>query len=105
MSLASAVAETNTPTPSSGRLPGANIQYLLFNCAPGQGMNQGIPETLGRKQFEEVLAHFPNRPLARWQTGLSYIFNCEGIRSNDTVLKSITQLVETSERAGSQTTP
>ena len=54
----------------------APTQYILFNRAPGQGMNQHVPETLGRKQFEEVLAQFPNRPEARVQTGLSYVFSC-----------------------------
>ncbi len=53
-----------------------NTQYLLFNRAPGQGMNQSIPATLGRQQFADVLAHFPNRPTARIQTGLSYVFSC-----------------------------
>lgn len=31
-------------------------QYILFNRAPGQGMYQATPESLGRKQFDEVLA-------------------------------------------------
>lgn len=39
-------------------------------------MNQAFPETLGRKQFEEILASFPNRSDARIQTGISYIFSC-----------------------------
>src|SRR5208337_2864538 len=52
----------------------SNTQYILFNRAPGQGMNQGVPETLGRIQFEEVLARFPNRPGSRIQTGVSYVF-------------------------------
>ena len=56
--------------------PGSTTQYVLVNRAPGQGMYQGVPETLGRKQFEEVLAKFPNRPEARIRTGLSYVFSC-----------------------------
>jgi len=44
-------------------------QYILFNRAPGQGMHQGRPETLGRRQFAEVLAVFPNRPGTPIQTG------------------------------------
>ncbi len=27
-------------------------QYILFNRAPGQGMYQATPESLGRKQFD-----------------------------------------------------
>jgi hypothetical protein len=50
-------------------------QYVLFNRAPGQGMYQGRPESLGREQFEEVLARFPHRPHAPVQTGLSYVFS------------------------------
>ncbi|MHB9005927.1 MAG: hypothetical protein ACYDC1_03265 [Limisphaerales bacterium] len=53
----------------------APTQYVLFNRAPGQGMYQGSPESLGRRQFEEVLARFPNRPAARVQTGVSYVFS------------------------------
>ncbi len=56
--------------------PGSSTQYILFNRAPGQGMYQGNPATLGRKQFEEVLTQFPNRGAARIQTGLSYVFSC-----------------------------
>jgi hypothetical protein len=50
-------------------------QYILFNRAPGQGMYQATPESLGRKQFDEVLARFPNRAGARLQTGVSYVFS------------------------------
>ena len=39
-------------------------------------MNQAIPETLGREQFEEILARFPNRRDSRIQNGISYIFSC-----------------------------
>jgi hypothetical protein len=52
------------------------VRYILFNRAPGQGMNQHTPESLGVRQFQEVLARFPNRPEARVQTGVSYIFSC-----------------------------
>lgn len=50
-------------------------QYLLFNRAPGQGMYQGQPESLGRGAFEEVLALFPNRPERAVRTGLTYVFS------------------------------
>jgi len=53
----------------------APSQYIVFNRAPGQGMQQGAPETLGCRQFEEVLAKFPNRPALRIQTGVSFIFS------------------------------
>jgi len=55
---------------------GSNIQYILFNRAPGQGMVQGDPSTLGQSQFEEILTEFPNRPEQRIQTGVSYVFSC-----------------------------
>jgi hypothetical protein len=51
-------------------------------------MNQLVPETLGRKQFAEVLAHFPNQPAARIQTGVSYIFSCFRT-SPETTLKAL----------------
>lgn len=51
------------------------VQYIVFNRAPGQGMYQGEPESLGRKAFEEVLAQFPNGPTQRFQTAVSYIFS------------------------------
>jgi hypothetical protein len=53
-----------------------DTQYILFNRAPGQGMHQGAPDSLGSKQFDEVRARFPNRPDSRIQTGVSYIFSC-----------------------------
>jgi len=55
---------------------GAADQYIVFNRAPGRGMYQGVPDTLGRKQFEEVLTRVPNRPGSRIQTGVSYVFSC-----------------------------
>lgn len=51
-------------------------QYILLNRAPGQGMYQGQPDTLGQTRFTEVLSALPNRPDARIQTGLSYVFSC-----------------------------
>jgi hypothetical protein len=51
-------------------------QYIVFNRAPGQGMTQFVPETLGRQQFAEVLARFPNRPASPIQTGVTYVFSC-----------------------------
>ncbi len=50
-------------------------QYVVFNRAPGQGMYQGQPESLGRKAFEEVLAKFPNAPDKKVQTAVSHIFS------------------------------
>jgi hypothetical protein len=50
-------------------------QYIVFNRAPGQGMYQGQPESLGRKAFDEVLAQFPNAPGKRVQTAVSHIFS------------------------------
>ena len=50
-------------------------QYIVFNRAPGQGMYQGEPETLGRKAFDEVLAQFPNAPGKRVQTAATHIFS------------------------------
>lgn len=50
-------------------------QYIVFNRAPGQGVYQGEPESLGRKAFDEVLAEFPNHPKKRVQTAVSYIFS------------------------------
>lgn len=55
--------------------PGTSTQYILFNRAPGQGMYQGNPSSLGTNQFADVLTHFPNRPGSRIQTGLSYVFS------------------------------
>jgi hypothetical protein len=87
---AQAMAITNHPQPASPEArqtwlpaadrasqtpPTAQTQYILFNRAPGQGMYQDSPGSLGRQQFEEVLARFPNRPNAPIQTGLSYIFS------------------------------
>jgi hypothetical protein len=67
-----ASSATMAPVESS---PASNTQYILFNRAPGQGMNQAAPESLGRKQFAEVLARFPNRAGARIQTGVSYVLS------------------------------
>ncbi len=55
---------------------GGSVQYILLNRAPGQGMFQGSPETLGRKQFEEVLTHLPNQADGRIRIGLSHVFSC-----------------------------
>jgi len=51
----------------AGRGPDAGMQHILFNRAPGQGMHQAVPATLGRRQFEDVLAIFPHQPAV--QTG------------------------------------
>jgi hypothetical protein len=50
-------------------------QYIVFNRAPGQGMYQGEPDSLGKKAFDEVLAHFPNAPDKRVRTAVSHIFS------------------------------
>lgn len=54
--------------------PAETVQYIVFNRAPGQGMYQGEPESLGRKAFDEVLAQFPNAPGKRVQTAVSHCF-------------------------------
>lgn len=51
------------------------VQYIVFNRAPGQGMYQGQPGSLGRKAFEEVLAQFPNAPNKQVHTAVSHIFS------------------------------
>jgi len=77
----------------------SNTQYILFNRAPGQGMNQGVPETLGRIQFEEVLARFPNRPGSRIQTGVSYVFS--PFRTPpETTLTALRVFLEAAEQTG-----
>jgi hypothetical protein len=53
-----------------------DTQYILFSRAPGKGVYQGNPESLGIGGFQEILKRFPNRPDARVQTGVSYIFSC-----------------------------
>ena len=75
VSLAGAAAgrESGDRWPERSATPAT--QYILFNRAPGQGMYQGNPESLGRVQFDEVLTRFPNRHPARIQTGLSYVFS------------------------------
>jgi len=74
-------------------------QYVLFCRAPGQGMNQQLPATLGRKNFAEVLARFPNKAAARIQTGLSYIFS--PFRSPpETTLKALRMFLDAAEQTG-----
>lgn len=75
----------------------SSTQYILFNRAPGQGMNQALPETLARRQFEEVLALFPNRPTARIQTGLSYVFSCFRTPP-DTTLRALRTFLEAAQQ-------
>ncbi len=60
---------------STKRDAGNAVQYIVFNRAPGQGMHQGVPASLNTERFNEVLAHFPNRPELRVQTGLSFVFS------------------------------
>jgi hypothetical protein len=78
-------ADAETPT-----------QYILFNRAPGQGMNQSQPSSLGQKQFEEILQHFPNHPESRFQTGISYIFSCFRTPPQVT-LKALHSFLQTAE--------
>lgn len=73
-----------------------HTQYILFNRAPGQGMNQAVPESLGRKQFEELLDRFPNRSGGRTRTGLSFIFS--PFRTpTETTLKALAVFLEAAE--------
>ncbi len=72
LSLLGQLTATHTVQPVDVR---PHTQYIIFNRAPGQGMFQGQPETLDRRQFDEVLEEFPNRPGATIQTGLSYVFS------------------------------
>jgi hypothetical protein len=66
MAAACLFAAESSDYPASASSGKSNAtQFILFNRAPGQGMNQFAPDTLGRKQFEEVLAHFPNQRGAR----------------------------------------
>ena len=68
-----------------------------FSAAPGQGMNQQVPETLGRSNFEEILAQLPNAPSARIQTGLSYIFS--PLRSSpETTVRALAVFLEAAEQ-------
>lgn len=76
---------------------GPTTQYILFNRAPGQGMYQGSPGTLGRDQFEEVLAEFPNQPEQRIQTGLSYVFSCFRTPP-ETTLAALKMFLQTAEQ-------
>ncbi len=69
------IVAAGSPAPASEVINDPR-QYILVNRAPGQGMNQAAPDSLGREQFEEVLAQFPNHPSARIQTGVSYVFSC-----------------------------
>ncbi len=75
----------------------AGTQYILVNRAPGQGMYQGAPETLGRQQFEEVLTKIPNHPEARVQTGISYVFSCFRTPP-DTALKALRMFLAAAEQ-------
>ncbi len=95
LALAAPAAEIHSAGPENR----PTTQYILFCRAPGQGMYQGTPETLGRKQFEEVLAHFPNQPEARRQTGISYIFSCFRTRP-ETTLKALEVFLKSAEQTG-----
>lgn len=48
-------------------------QFIVFNRAPGQGMNQFAPHTL--TNFGEVISRFPNQTNGHYRTGVSYIFS------------------------------
>jgi hypothetical protein len=94
---ASAAPAADIRSAGPGNRP--TTQYILLCRAPGQGMYQGAPETLGRKQFEEVLARFPNRPEASRQTGISYIFSCFRTRP-ETTLKALGVFLKSAEQTG-----
>jgi hypothetical protein len=64
-----------SPATTQDGPPSKPTQYIIFNRAPGRGMNQADPESLGQPQFEEILQQFPNRPGSPIQTGVSYIFS------------------------------
>ena len=89
-------AETGSSAHSAQSSPASRTQYILFNRAPGQGMYQGAPETLGRKSFEDVLSRFPNRSGGRIQTGLSHVFS--PFRTPpETTLKALRTFLEAAE--------
>ncbi len=70
-------AGTTLAGAESGPSRDGDTQYVLFCRAPGEGVYQGKPESLGAEDnFQEILKRFPNRPDAKVQTGLSYIFSC-----------------------------
>jgi hypothetical protein len=60
---------------SGALFAGDTTQYIVFNRAPGQGMYQGQPESLGRAAFDELLAQFSNDPNKRVQTDIRHIFS------------------------------
>lgn len=99
VAVQSAVALATGLSAAATEPPGTSTQYILFNRAPGQGMNQRIPDSLGRKQFDEILAQFPNRSNARIQTGLSYIFSCFRTPP-ETTLAALRVFLETAAQTG-----
>lgn len=74
-----------------------DTQYIIFSRAPGKGTYQGNPESLGAGGFQEILKRFPNRPDARVQTGVSYVFRCFGTPPEVTVqaLRNFLEAAET----------
>lgn len=76
-----------------------DTQYILFNRAPGQGMYQGVPDSLGPKQINDVRARFPNRPNSRIQTGVSYIFSCFRTPP-ETTLEALRVFLEAARQTG-----
>lgn len=70
-SVATPAEEPNATQPEQT----APRQFILLNRAPGQGMNQAVPSSLGPQNFTEILEHFPNHPDATVQTGVSFIFS------------------------------
>jgi hypothetical protein len=106
--LTAALMITHTrPTPGSppaasvaeGNPEKAGTQYILFNRAPGRGMNQAIPESLGIEQFKEILDQFPNRGSLPVQTGISFIFS--PFRTPpDITLAALRRFLESAEDTG-----
>ena len=47
---------------SCGEIFGAADQYIVFNRAPGQGMNQSSETRLGASSSRKCWPAFPNRP-------------------------------------------
>ena len=97
--LGAIAALTGSGANAAERLNASRPQYILFNRAPGQGMSQLVPESLGRTHFEEVLARFPNQPTSRIQTGVSYVFSC--FRTpRETTLKALRVFLQAAEQTG-----
>lgn len=94
LSLMSAIAFSATRSAAD-----EPTQSIVFNRAPGQGMYQGQPDSLGMKAFEEVLAKFPNAPDNRVRTGLTYVFSVFRTPPETTV-KALRTFLDAAEQTG-----